>query len=92
MVIRHENSRMHDDCCGAGANSSSIKASIAAAWAADPQLDSSGIVIKVLGPIAVLEGYLSATDHRDVAIRIAEVVVGAGNVQDRMLFRYSAEH
>lgn len=91
MVIRFDGSA-HDNSCAAGSNSFSMKASITASWAADPELDSSGIVISILGPIVVLEGYLSVKDHRTVAVRIAEAVVGVGNVRDRMLYRYSAHH
>lgn len=91
MVIRFEDITGHDDRCGAGSNSASVKAAIHAAWAAEPGLDSSGLTVTVLGPITILEGYLSARDDRDAAVRVAEAVVGNGRVRDRMMYRYSAQ-
>ena len=91
MVFRSSYGSAYDECCAAGTNSSSMRAAIDAAWAADPTLDRSGIVVRILGPIVILEGYLSAREHRDIAVRIATAVAGAGRVQDRMLYRYSAQ-
>ena len=91
MVFRSSSGPAYDECCAAGTNSSSIRAAIDAAWAADPTLDRSGIVVRILGPIVILEGYLSAREHRDIAVRIAAAVAGTSRVQDRMLYRYSAQ-
>jgi osmotically-inducible protein OsmY len=62
---------------------------VSAAFSADPQLDHSAIVIQSLGPVVILEGYIATLDQREIAVRIAETIVGSGKVRDRMLSRFS---
>ncbi|WP_413711664.1 BON domain-containing protein [Rhizobium sp. Rhizsp82] len=77
----------HEDCCSQGHSSASTIATIKAALAGDPTFDSSAITINMLGPVAVLEGYISNTVDREKAISIAAIIVGFENVHDRMLSR-----
>lgn len=81
----------HEDCCSQGHSSASTIATIQAAFAADPDIDSSAITIQMLGPVAVLEGYISNAQDREKAISIAAIFVGFENVHDRMLSRFTAQ-
>jgi osmotically-inducible protein OsmY len=54
---------------------------------ANPDLDSSGISMRMLGPVMLLEGYINSYADRERAISIAALFVGPENVQDRMLGR-----
>ena len=89
MVLRQENLGRHDDCCSAGSSAAWTRASISAAFAADPNLENSAIVLHSLGPIIILEGYIADRDQREIAIQLAEGIVGVGKVRDRMLMRFS---
>lgn len=77
----------HEDCCSQGHSSASTIATIQAALAADPMFDGSAITINMIGPVAVLEGYILNAKDRDKAISIAAMIVGFENVHDRMLNR-----
>lgn len=90
MIIRFENSGSHDGWCQAGSSTSSMLAALAAAIAADPSVDGESVTVRMLGPIVILEGYLSAKAHRATVFRIAEQIAGQGRVQDRMLCRHHA--
>ena len=78
---------IHEDCCSQGHSSASTIATIKAALAADPTLDSSAITINMLGPVAVLEGHISNMVDREKAMSIAAMIIGFENVHDRMLSR-----
>ncbi|MFK0332958.1 BON domain-containing protein [Rhizobium sp. NPDC090275] len=78
----------HEDWCLQGHGSASTIATIRAALSAEPDIDSSAIKVHMIGPVVILEGYISNTAHRDSAIAIAAMVVGFGNVHDRMLSHY----
>jgi osmotically-inducible protein OsmY len=80
----------HEECCSQGHSSASTIATIQAALSADSAMDSSAITVQMIGPVAVLEGYISHATHRDKAIAIAAMVVGFENVHDRMLSRFSS--
>lgn len=80
----------HEDCCSQGHSSASTIATIQAALAADSTLDSSAITINMIGPVAVLEGYISDAQDRDKAISVAAMIVGFENVHDRMLSRFTS--
>lgn len=41
----------------------------------------------MVGPVVLLEGYISSVSDREKAIAIAAIVVGLANVRDRMLSR-----
>ncbi|MBY2926707.1 BON domain-containing protein [Rhizobium leguminosarum] len=62
-------------------------ATIEAALAADPEIDSSAIEISMLGPVFLLEGFITKAVDRDKAISLAAMIVGWEKVQDRMLSR-----
>ena len=81
----------HDQCCSQGHSSASTIAAIQAALSADPDIDSSAITIRMLGPVALLEGYITNAADRDKAISIAAIIVGFHNVQDRMLSRFPSQ-
>ncbi|WSH63945.1 BON domain-containing protein [Rhizobium ruizarguesonis] len=78
----------HQERCSQGHSSASTIATIEAALSADPDIDSSAIEIRMLGPVVLLEGYITNASDRDKAISIAAMIVGQENVQDRMLSRY----
>ena len=86
-VIRFDSFGAHEDCCAAGHSAASTIASVAAAFTADSSFDSQSVIVKILGPIVILEGYIAQRSDREKAVRIAEEIVGAGKVQDRMLCR-----
>ncbi|MDR6671260.1 transport-associated protein [Rhizobium sp. 1399] len=77
----------HEECCSQGHSSASTIATIQCALSVDPDIDSSAITIHMLGPVAVLEGYISNAADRNKVISIAAMIVGFHNVQDRMLSR-----
>ncbi|APO73142.1 BON domain-containing protein [Rhizobium etli 8C-3] len=78
----------HEERCFEGHSSASTIATISAALSADPEIDSSAIEIRMLGPVVLLEGYITKAADRDKAISIAAMIVGWENVHDRMLSRF----
>jgi osmotically-inducible protein OsmY len=78
----------HEERCSQGHSSASTIATIEAALSADRDIDSSAIEIRMLGPVVLLEGYITKPADRDKAISIAAMIVGQDNVQDRMLSRF----
>ncbi|ANL73010.1 BON domain-containing protein [Rhizobium phaseoli] len=78
----------HEERCSEGHSSASTIATISAALSADPDIDSSAIEIRMLGPVVLLEGYITNAADRDKVISLAAMIVGWENVQDRMLSRF----
>ncbi|ARQ59480.1 UNVERIFIED_ORG: osmotically-inducible protein OsmY [Rhizobium etli] len=78
----------HEERCSEGHSSASTIATIEAALSADPDIDSSAIEIRMLGPVVLLEGFISKIEDREKAISIAAMIVGWENVHDRMLSRF----
>jgi len=78
----------HEDRCSEGHSAASTIATISAALSVDPHIDSSAIEIRMLGPVVLLEGYITNAADRDKAISLAAMIVGQENVQDRMLSRF----
>ncbi|ACI58344.1 osmotically-inducible protein OsmY [Rhizobium leguminosarum] len=78
----------HHERCSEGHSTASTIATISAALSADPEIDSSAIEVKMLGPVVVLEGYIGKAADRDRATSIAAMIVGWENVHDRMLSRF----
>jgi hypothetical protein len=78
----------HEERCSQGHSSASTIATIEAALSADPDIDSSAIEIRMLGPVVLLEGFITKAVDRDKAISLAAMIVGWENVQDRMLSRF----
>jgi hypothetical protein len=81
----------HEERCSQGHSSASTIATIEAALAADPDIDSSAIEIRMLGPVVLLEGFITKAVDRDKAISLAAMIVGWENVQDRMLSRFPTQ-
>ena len=81
----------HEEYCSQGHSSASTIATIEAALSADPDIDSSAITIRMLGPVVVLEGYIENIADREKAISLAAMIVGMQNVQDRMLARFPTQ-
>ncbi|CDM63006.1 MULTISPECIES: BON domain-containing protein [Rhizobium] len=81
----------HEQCCSQGHSSASTIATIQSALSADPDIDSNAITIHMLGPVVLLEGYITNAADRDKAISIAAMIVGFENVQDRMLSRFPTQ-
>ncbi|ANL48633.1 BON domain-containing protein [Rhizobium phaseoli] len=78
----------HEERCPQGHSSAATIATIQAALAADPDIDSSAVEIRMLGPVVLLEGYITKAADREKAISLAAMIVGSENVQDRMLSRF----
>jgi len=78
----------HEERCSQGHSSASTIATIEAVLSADLDIDSSAIEIRMLGPVVLLEGYITNAADRDKAISLAAMIVGQENVQDRMLSRF----
>ena len=81
----------HEECCSQGHSSASTIATIEAALSADPDIDSSAITIRMLGPVVLLEGYIKNIADREKVISLAAMIVGMQNVQDRMLGRFPTQ-
>ncbi|CCM78159.1 BON domain-containing protein [Rhizobium mesoamericanum] len=81
----------HEECCSQGHSSASTIASIEAALSADPDIDSNAIAIRMLGPIVLLEGFITNTSDREKVISLAAMIAGPENVQDRMLSRFPTQ-
>ncbi|WP_064683645.1 BON domain-containing protein [Rhizobium bangladeshense] len=75
----------HEERCPEGHSSAATIATISAALAADPDIDSSAVEIRMLGPVVLLEGYITKASDRDRIISLAAMIVGWENVHDRML-------
>ena len=67
--------------------SASTIAFVDTAMSSDPDLDSSEITMRMLGPVLLPEGYINDYADRERAISIAALIAGPENVQDRMLGR-----
>lgn len=87
MVLLFQTYRSDEDHGERGHSQSSTRAAVEVALSADPELDCSEITVTILGPYAVLEGFVHNTSDFVRATLIAEDVVGKGNVQSRMLRR-----
>ncbi len=68
----------HEDRCSEGHSAASTIATISAALSVDPDIDSSAIEIRMLGPVVLLEGYITNPADRDKAISLAAMFVGPG--------------
>lgn len=78
----------HEERCSQGHSAAATIATISAALSGDPEIDCSAIEIRMLGPVVVLEGYITKAADRDKVIALAAMIVGSENVQDRMLSRF----
>lgn len=81
----------HEERCSQGHSSASTIATIEAALSADPDIDSSAIEIRMLGPVVLLEGYITKPADRERVIALAAMIVGEENVHDRMLSRFPTQ-
>ena len=45
----------------------------------------------MLGPVVLLEGYITKPEDREKATSLAAMIVGPANVQDRMLSRFPTQ-
>ncbi|NEJ24957.1 transport-associated protein [Rhizobium leguminosarum] len=70
----------HEERCSQGHSSASTIATIEATLSADPDIDSSAIEIRMLGPVVLLEGFITNAADRDKAISLAAMIVGWENV------------
>ena len=87
MVLRFQTTEGHGDTCGQGHDVASTRASVESALSAADDIDSSEIVVSILGPYVVLEGFVRQKAHIERAVAITEDVVGKGHVRSRMLRR-----
>jgi osmotically-inducible protein OsmY len=81
----------HQEHCQEGHSTAATIATISATLAADPDVDSSAVEIRMLGPVVLLEGYITKAADRDKIISLAASIVGWENVQDRMLSRFPSQ-
>ncbi|OAV54003.1 transport-associated protein [Rhizobium sp. WYCCWR10014] len=79
----------HEECCSEGHVAAATIATISAALSAETDIDTSAIEIRMLGPVVVLEGYITKFADRDKIISLATMIVGQETVLDRMLSRFS---
>jgi len=84
MVLRFQTTEGHGDTCGQGHDVASTRASVESALSAADDIDSSEIVVSILGPYVVLEGFVRQKAHVEQAVAI-EDVVAKGHVRSRML-------
>jgi osmotically-inducible protein OsmY len=87
MVLLFQTFAGHEDHCERGHSQSSMRAAVESALSADAELDCTEITVTMLGPYAVLEGFVQTARDFLRATLIAEDVVGKGYVQSRMLRR-----
>jgi len=87
VILGFDSFRRAGYLCNRGQSSSSTVASIKAALTADPDFDSNSITVTMLGPVAILEGYVAKKTDREKAVLLASSVVGRARVQDRMFCR-----
>ncbi|MBB4235947.1 BON domain-containing protein [Rhizobium esperanzae] len=85
------NNHSHEECCSEGHSAAATIATISAALSADPDIDSSAIEIRMLGPVVLLEGYITKAADREKAISLAAMIVGLEHVQDRMLSHFPTQ-
>jgi len=78
----------HEERCPEGHSTAATVATISATLASDPDVDSSAVEIRMLGPVVLLEGYITKAADRDKIISLVASIVGWENVQDRMLSRF----
>ncbi|PDV84527.1 transport-associated protein [Rhizobium sp. H4] len=81
----------HEERCPEGHSTAATIATISATLAADPDVDGSAVEIRMLGPVVLLEGYITKAADRDKIISLAASIVGWENVQDRMLSRFPSQ-
>ncbi|WET74600.1 transport-associated protein [Rhizobium croatiense] len=79
----------HEERCPEGHSTAATIATISATLAADPDVDGSAV--RMLGPVVLLEGYITKAADRDKIISLAASIVGWENVQDRMLSRFPSQ-
>ena len=87
MVLRFQTTEGHGGACGQGHSLASTRASVESALSAAYDVDSSEIVVSILGLYVVLEGFVRQKGHVERAVEIAEDVVGKGYVRSRLLRR-----
>jgi osmotically-inducible protein OsmY len=87
MIFLFDNFERHEQRCTRGHSASATIASIEAALCADPNIDSSAITPRMLGPVVILEGFVAEKADRQKAVAIAAEIVGPDKVRDRMLYR-----
>ncbi|SEI13408.1 hypothetical protein SAMN05216228_102678 [Rhizobium tibeticum] len=87
MVFRFQTTEGHCSACEHGHSLASTRASVESALSAAYDVDSSEIVVSILGPYLVLEGFVRQKGHLERAVEIAEGVVGKDYVRSRMLRR-----
>jgi osmotically-inducible protein OsmY len=81
------NTFTHEDCCSQGHSSAPTIATIDAALSADQDIDNSAIIVRMIGPVVILEGYVAKPSDREKTISLAAMIVGHEHVHDRMLAR-----
>ncbi|WP_082519777.1 hypothetical protein [Rhizobium sp. Root1220] len=87
MVLRFQISEEHGDSCGRGHSISSTRASVESALCSAHEIEAGEIVVTVLGPYVILEGFVRRKGDVERANQIAENIVGKGYVQSRILHR-----
>lgn len=87
MVLRFHNSPTHEEACMKGHNAAATRVSVESALHAAVDLDAADIIVSILGPYVILEGFVRRWGDSERALTVAEEIVGRGYVHCRMLVR-----
>lgn len=87
MVPRFHSSPPHEEAWIKGHNTAAIRASVESALHAEVDLDATEIIVSIVGPYIILEGFVRQWSDSERALAIAEDIVGSGYVHCRMLVR-----
>ena len=77
----------HEEAGRQGHGSAATRASVESALHAAADLEAREIIVGMLGPYIILEGFVRQRGDVERAIEIAESIVGRGFVRSRMLRR-----
>lgn len=77
----------HEEAGRQGHSAAATRASVESALHAAGDLDAGEIIVGMLGPYVILEGFVRQRGDVERAIGIAESVVGRGYVRSRLLRR-----
>ena len=77
----------HEESALQGHGGAATRASVESALHAASDIDAAEIIVTMLGPYVILEGFVRGKGDVERAIEIAENVVGHGYVRSRLLRR-----
>lgn len=87
MVLRFHSSPSHEEAWMKGHNAAAMRASVESALHAAADLDAAEIIVSIIGPSVILEGFVGQWGDSERALAIAEDIIGSGYVHCRLLVR-----